>query len=234
MVVLSTHDDQLSSPAALMEAAMQDIIKLCADNLRTCSKNHGIKLKASHAHELVAMFFGYKSKAALLVDTLYPVSNLPQATIIILAPIKLIDERRESLQNLPSDLPDTDTLREWFYAPLLAEKWFSSKFRPNYKELAAFLSDEYLRRNQMEKLYHSHIDDDLQVVRYDDCIHLTVRRLYRTPTEGMIDCGDIHEAIITTTILLKCVAADVGYEAPQISVQLERSKKIHRQLVMPH
>jgi len=218
----------------LMEAAMQDIIKLCADNLRTCSKDHGIKLKASHAHELVAMFFGYNSKAALLADTLYPISNLPQATIIMFAPVKLIDERHEGLKNLPSDLPDIDTLREWFYTPLLAETWFASKFKPDYKELATFLADQYLRINQMEKLYHSHTEDDLQVVRYDDCIHLTLQRLYRTPTEDMILRGNIHEAIITTTILFKRVAANIGYAAPDVTAKLERAKKIHRQLVIPH
>ncbi len=213
---------------------MQDIIKLCADNLRTYSKNHGIKLKSSHAHELVAMFFGYNSKAALLADTLYPVSNLPLATIIMLAPIKLIGERHASLKSLPSDLPDINTLREWFYTPLLAEKWFYSKFRPDYKVLAASLADEYLRKNQMEKLYHSHIDDDLQVVRYDDCIHLTLRRFYNATTEDMILRSDIHEAIITTTILLKRVAANVGYATPHVTAQLERAKKTHRQLVVSH
>ncbi len=43
-----------------------DISKLCADFLRA---NHE-GLRASHARELVAAFFGYKSHAALLADKL--------------------------------------------------------------------------------------------------------------------------------------------------------------------
>ena len=46
-----------------------DIPKLCADSLRSfLSDNHGIKLKSGHAHEIVAAFFGYKSKISLLAD----------------------------------------------------------------------------------------------------------------------------------------------------------------------
>lgn len=62
---------------------MQHITKLCADHLRAfVNDNHGVKLKASHAHELVAAFFGYKSRAALLADTRHPLSNLTSAALI--------------------------------------------------------------------------------------------------------------------------------------------------------
>ena len=41
----------------------RDISKLCADSLRAlANEKYGIKLKSAHAHELVAAYFGYRSK----------------------------------------------------------------------------------------------------------------------------------------------------------------------------
>lgn len=54
---------------------MPPIAKLCANYLRTFSNNHGVKLKSGHAHELVASFFGYKSKAAMLADNFSPIDR---------------------------------------------------------------------------------------------------------------------------------------------------------------
>ena len=86
------------------------ISKLCADQLCVISNNYGVKLKSSHAHELVAAFFGYKSKAALLSDTFAPIENIGQAKIFVLIPSAFIEERRKCLVDLPSDLPDTHVL----------------------------------------------------------------------------------------------------------------------------
>lgn len=42
-----------------------EITKACADSLRTFTENnYGIQLKSSHAHELVAAFFGNSLRAA--------------------------------------------------------------------------------------------------------------------------------------------------------------------------
>ena len=97
---------------------MHDITKICADRLRTFSKNHGIKLKASHAHELVAAFFGYQSRAALLADTQCPMKNLTQANIIIEPSIAFSEQRRKDLEDLSPDLPDTFALREVVFTSL--------------------------------------------------------------------------------------------------------------------
>jgi len=205
---------------------MQQITKLCADNLRALSDNHGVKLKASHAHELVASYFGYKSRAALLADTQYPLSNLHQSSIITLGPLAPLDMRRTSLQDLPPELPDTNTLREWFYLGLLGEKWFASKFWPNYEKLATFLADEYLRENRMEKVYRSPVGEGLKVERGEDSMRLIVLRFYQIPTEKIMLDGSIyvHEANITTTIQLQRMAGYIGYAKPEISVQIERLK----------
>ena len=43
----------------------RDIPKLCADSLRAFTKEkYGIKLKAAHAHEIVAAYLGYRSRNA--------------------------------------------------------------------------------------------------------------------------------------------------------------------------
>ncbi|ENU93542.1 hypothetical protein F971_00800 [Acinetobacter vivianii] len=81
-----------------------DLSKLCADFLR---QNHASQsteqLKASHARELVAAFFGYKSHAALLAEKTYPLDQLDEALIFI-PDIPLMNERRSQLNDLPNDL----------------------------------------------------------------------------------------------------------------------------------
>lgn len=69
-----------------------DITKACADSLRAFTQNnYGIQLKSSHAHELVAAYFGYSSRAALLAEKQCPIVNLTDADIIILNPPTLFE-----------------------------------------------------------------------------------------------------------------------------------------------
>ena len=81
-----------------------DHSKLCADLLR---QNHASKsaekLKASHARELIAAFFGYKSHASLMADNAYPIAKIDEAYIFI-PDLGLMEERRSKLKGLPSDL----------------------------------------------------------------------------------------------------------------------------------
>ena len=77
--------------------------KLCADHLRA-TLDSSSKLKASHARELAAAYFGYKSHAALLADTRYPIVNLTDASILI-PDVPMLSTRITQLKDLPSDLP---------------------------------------------------------------------------------------------------------------------------------
>lgn len=87
-----------------------DLSKLCADYLRTSyASQTGSKLKASHARELVAAYFGYKSHAALTAEKSYPIDNLEDAGILI-PDLPLLKERRAKLKELPDDLPETKAL----------------------------------------------------------------------------------------------------------------------------
>ncbi|GHE80225.1 hypothetical protein GCM10011501_05080 [Thalassotalea profundi] len=95
--------------------------KLCADHLRVSfNALTGEKLKASHAVQLVAAFFGYKSHAALLADHKYPIDLLEEAYIFI-PNVELIEVRRKNLSLLPVNLPTSIDIA---------------------KELASFLANE--------------------------------------------------------------------------------------------
>ena len=121
-----------------------NITKACADSLRAFTQNnYGIQLKSSHAHELVAAYFGYASRAALLADQNFPIGNLTEAESIILnPPTLLVDQRLKTFENLPSGLPASDVLAEGVYAPLVADEKFSGKMWPGFREAAIALSDE--------------------------------------------------------------------------------------------
>lgn len=81
-----------------------DLSKLCADFLRQNHVSQSTeKLKASHARELVAAFFGYKSHAALMTEKTYPLVQLEEAYIFI-PNIPLMNDRRSKLNGLPNDL----------------------------------------------------------------------------------------------------------------------------------
>lgn len=200
---------------------MQHITKICADNLRTVCNNHGVKLKASHAHELVASFFGYKSKAALLADTKHPISNLRQASIIMLAPTDPIEQRRKNLQDLPVNLPDNYTLSEWVYTPLLKEKWIVNNIWSHHEQLAKFFADEYLRKNQMQTTYYNPVGEGVNLDVEESYIRLIVKRFYQMPLRNQFE-GMVYEANIITTILLNRIAGHIGYATPEISAQVER------------
>lgn len=87
-----------------------DLSKLCADYLRASyTSQTSEKLKASHARELVAAFFGYKSHAALIAEKAYPLEKLEEVEVFV-PDIPLISQRRNNLSDLPSDLPDSFAL----------------------------------------------------------------------------------------------------------------------------
>lgn len=89
---------------------MIDISKRSADFLRLyVSRSLALKLKATHARELVAAFFGYKSHAAQLADKRYPLAKIGDAALLV-PDTALMDSRRQQLTGLPPGLPDSAAL----------------------------------------------------------------------------------------------------------------------------
>jgi hypothetical protein len=126
---------------------MNVISKLCADHLRDFCSNNNIKLKSGHAHELVAAFFGYKSKAAMQADTSCSIENIRQANILVLMPSAFINERRQSLEGLPADLADTSILGEEMFAYLMSKNKFAARPFGAWGHLAEKLTTEYLQQH---------------------------------------------------------------------------------------
>ena len=192
------------------------LLKLCADSLRTFSKDkYDIKLKAAHAHELVAAFFGYSSKNTTLADTKYPISNLGQAEIIVMTPDVFIDQRREDLQELSSELPDSYTLGEAVYDFLFSDEWWGSPYPPfrSFEKLAKLLVENNDAYKEVFKFSRDvpmhHI---VEVKDEEDGVILTVLHAHRTSTEEILGVGK-------TTIKLRRVAGRIGYGKPQVSVE---------------
>jgi hypothetical protein len=188
-----------------------DITKLCADSLRSFTNDkYGVKLKASHAHEIVAAGFSYQSRAALLADMAYPLSRLQQAEFILLdANLPLVNSRIKELQ---LELPDASLLAEGFYSPLLNQKWFVDKIWPSFRDLAVHLVDqrmqEWNRMWQMSPAFEW--DMDVEITHKVDGAVLTVNVGHSTDKgERLRDRKFV--------INLPRVAANIGYGTPSIS-----------------
>lgn len=198
------------------DAMKPDLIKICSDSLRTFSKEkYNVKLKAAHAHELVAAFCGYKTKNGMLADTQHPISNLGKAEIIVMTPDNFIAQRRQDLDGLVPDLPDTYTLGEAVYVSLFTGEWWRSQYPPfrSFEMLAKYLTENNDAYQNMFKFYRDipmhHI---VEVKDEEDSVTLSVTHAHQTQTGEMIGDGQ-------TTIKLRRVAGRIGYGKPQISVE---------------
>lgn len=88
-----------------------DLVKSCSDALRTfvAQESPGSKLKASHAHELVAAILGFKSRAALRADTRFNINNLSSAEFFV-PDVELVESRRQCLSGFPQTAPTSEDL----------------------------------------------------------------------------------------------------------------------------
>lgn len=191
----------------------RDISKLCADSLRALvNEKYGTKLKSAHAHELVAAYFGYRSKNALLADENYPISALAQAGIVVTMPDEFFNKRRMDLLELPSDLPDNSDLYQTIHSTLVANKLLMGPFPPvgDFEKLAIFL----LRRSpQFDAAFPFHGDaplDHFVAVRgAGNHVLLTVSHAYAPQSEDSLAEG-------RTTILLPRVACRIAFGRPEL------------------
>jgi hypothetical protein len=115
--------------------------KFCSDFLREICP----ELKASHARELAAAFFGYKSHAALLADKNFPVDYLDIAAVLI-PDLCTIHERRECLDGLPADLPGSDDLVYGLVQLLQDQQLFTGDVWER-DGLEEFIVEKYLPEN---------------------------------------------------------------------------------------
>lgn len=191
-----------------------DLSKLCADFLR---QNHSSqsteKLKASHARELVAAFFGYKSHAALIAEKAYPLKKLEEANLF--APdIPLMNERRAKLGGLPNDLtPSIDIAKilsgmlideglfggdVWLYDTL--ETYIAEVFLPDCQSLI----DDQLSGTMAETnsgFFDSPYYDDVQIVeRGDELVAIAKTQYKGEPLDDKPFCGDTIDMVVQVTL----------------------------------
>ncbi len=190
------------------------MLKVCADSLRTFTKEkYGLKLKSSHAHELVAAFFGYRTKNTMLADVKYPISKLSQAKVIVLITDDFIDQRRKNLDGLLPELPDSYTLGEVVYASLFSDQIWSSPYPPfrNFKMLAEFFTDHNdACRRVFRKYRNVTIHHLIDVKETEDSVILTITHAHENTSGGL--CG-----IGKNTIYIPRIAGKIGYDNPHIS-----------------
>jgi hypothetical protein len=192
-----------------------DITKLCADSLRVyLNSNHGIKLKSGHAHEIVAAFFGYKSRIAMLADKKHPTSNLDQAEFILLdPPTSFVDQRLKGLEGLSPDLPPSYIVAEGVYSAITGDKELLEKIQPSFRDLAIFFAEERLHQQlKMLGMNPKAINWIVDVAMQDSDaeVLMTVSFDYHT------GAGERHR-YSKYAIHLPRIAANLGYGMPRIN-----------------
>ena len=195
---------------------MQYVTKLCADSLRSFTlENYGIKLKAAHAHELVAMFLGYKSKNAMLADTIRPLENLKKAEFIVFDPSPqnsgYIDQK---LKDFGYQCLHAFHLTDCFYSTLRNEKLIKSKIQVSLREVAIQIGEQCLNQRLNALIIGSNsmewdIDGDMLYWTDKGEALLEARVGYETST------GERYR-YSKYKIHLRRIAANLGYGDPQI------------------
>lgn len=191
-----------------------DLSKLCADFLRTnYAPNHSTKLKASHARELVAAFFGYKSHAALTLEKNYPLSALEEAAIFI-PDLPLIEQRRQCLKGLPEDVLATSDLATLLSTYLKEEGRFSGNIWL-YDTLETYIMEEMLINNDslvmdelsgvMAETNTEYSDfpyyENASIIDHLDYMEIEVTgKLQGTPLDDKPFCGDTIDMGATVTL----------------------------------
>ncbi len=197
-----------------------EITKACADSLRTFTQNnYEIHLKSTHAHEIVAAYFGYSSRAALLADKKCPIGTLKDAELIILNdPMLRIEQRLKTLANLPSGLPSSDILAVEIYKTTITNEQLSEKVWTDFKEMAiAYAEDRVFHNEKMERMMGFEGFDQREL---DWLIQVNIKTLetdvlmtvtYNYPAKAK---KPFRHASVAVT--LPRIAGNVGYGEPKV------------------
>ncbi|MES2111241.1 MAG: YozE family protein [Bacteroidota bacterium] len=216
-----------------------EITKRCADSLRSFSQNQfGVQIKSSHAHELVAAYMGYSSRAALLADSKCPITNLRQAEILVLTPTAPIRERRAELKGLPENLPDD--IAEGVYLPLYNEKWILHKIWPTLEELGKALADQHLKSKPAyfgDQAVQRH---GVKLEFHNGEVAIVVFREYVSPSLTLSLMRNVTRSVVDV-FLLKRVACHIGYvlakhhttEAETLDAAAEKMRDVYHGIISP-
>lgn len=199
-----------------MEIAMKktDIVKLCADELRNHRQFEHDKLQSSHAHELIAAFFGYKSKNAMLADITHPISNLHHSDFVVLPPYNeevdlLFRHRRKELGiNL---IDEIDVLH--IVEPMLNERNITC-----YSQTLEDLAKIFAQRDLFKELKSFGIDYDQTNMNLEvsNPSKSDGKTTFIISVDYYSDLGEKIQNFNTMTVTFSCIAGQVGYKNPTI------------------
>ena len=202
-----------------------DVSKLCSDFLRECYPG----LKATHARELVAAYFGYKSHAALLADKANSLEFLDMAAVLV-PDVYVINERRDCLNGLPEHLPHSYKLVDELTQFLQSEELFTGEVW-ECADIGDFMIDEYLPEHlspdldiELEKVVASTnaVFEEISYERADveetqNSVTIIVTGSYSGYSLDDNDfSGDLIDMEITVH-LARC-AGHIAFEEPEIDV----------------
>jgi len=217
---LNTHENQ-KSPAKNKIAMKLEITKACADSLRVFTQNnYGIPLKSSHAHELVAAYFGYSSRAAMLSDDERPICNLTNAELIILNhPTHRIEQRLKTLANLPLGLPSSDILAAPIDKTIVTNEKLPGKVWTDFKEMAiAYAEDRVFHNEKMMRMIgidggfdQRELDWLIQVNIKTEDTNVLMTVTYDYPAKAK---KPMRHASVAVT--LPRISGNIGYGEPQV------------------
>ncbi|HEY9786839.1 MAG TPA: hypothetical protein V6D17_15725 [Candidatus Obscuribacterales bacterium] len=206
---------------------MADIVsKTCSDYLRECYSG----LKASHARELVAAFFGYKSHAALLADKRNSVEFLDVAAVLV-PDSSLVDDRRRCLNDLCEQLPPSGRLVDDLVQFIEGDELFTGEVWDCF-DIGEYVMEEYLPAHlspeldlELEDLTKP-LNAFFEEISYDDCqvketdygVRVTVSGTYSG--YWLDDNDDLDDPVIDLqiTVYLPRCAGRISFEEPQIDV----------------
>lgn len=202
------------------------VSKSCSDYLR----ERFAGLKASHARELVAAFFGYKSHAALLSDNAHPIKELSDAQILIPDELMIYD-RKGCLKDLPDSLPSGMDLAYELADFLQAEQLFEGEVW-HCDDIGDYIIEEYLPQHlspqlddeladviESVKAFFEEIEyNEVKVDEKPDNIYITVKGTYYGVS---LDDDDFNGDTIDFQVFIKLPrwAGKVAFSEPEIEVE---------------
>ena len=214
-----------------------ELTKRCADSLRLfIQTKFGIQIKSSHAHELVAAYMGYLSRAALLADSKCPITNLRQADILVLTPTGPIKERRTELKGLPENLPDD--IAEGVYLPLYNEKWILHNIWPTLEYLGKALADQHIKSKPLFFRDQAVQREGVKLEFHNDEVAIVVFREYVSPSLTLSLGRNVTRGVVDT-FNLKRVACHIGFvlanhqsaEAETLDAAIVKIRDFYHQII---
>ena len=190
-----------------------DISKSCSDIIRSNYAGlTGGKMKASHAREMVAAIFGYKSHVALISESAYPLESLQSAKY--LAPdLTLLDKRRKCLKGLPEDVPSSKELADSVVEHIRAQGYFTGETWL-YESLESYVIDVLLHDNDWRMIellsgvmaetnayFEEAYYDSAETVDLGDSFEILVDGTYSgTSDPDRMFCGDTIDMKVTVSL----------------------------------